>query len=185
VRGALLALVGALALSACGGETVTVTTTETETRTETATETVTETETVAEAVGLPPAVAETHAALLAAADAGDYEALRPLLPESGFSYTFGLPGQGGPIAYWQRLEDESGESPIEILGRLLRMPYTLSGGMYVWPFAYDKQQEELTDHEREILGELADDYSGAGSGYLGWRAGIEPDGTWRFFIAGD
>ena len=65
------------------------------------------------------------------------------------------------------------------------MPYTLSGGTYVWPFAYDKTQEELTAHEREILGDLADDYSGAGSGYLGWRAGIEPDGTWRFFIAGD
>jgi hypothetical protein len=185
VRSALLALAGALALSACGGETVTVTTTETETRTETATETVTQTETVAEQVGLPPPVAETHAALLAAADAGDYEALRPLLPRSGFSYTFGLPAEGGPIAYWQRLEDESGESPIEILSRLLRMPYTLSGGMYVWPFAYDKQEDELTDHEREILGDLADDYSGAGSGYLGWRAGIEPDGTWRFFIAGD
>ena len=36
----------------------------------------------------------------------------------------------------------------------------------------------------ELLGDLAF-YTGAGSGYLGWRAGIEPDGTWRFFIAGD
>ena len=45
-------------------------------------------------------------------------------------------------------------------------------------------EEELTDYERELLGDLSV-YSGAGSGYLGWRAGIEPDGTWRFFIAGD
>jgi hypothetical protein len=25
----------------------------------------------------------------------------------------------------------------------------------------------------------------AGGGYLGWRTGIEPDGTWAFFVAGD
>ena len=25
----------------------------------------------------------------------------------------------------------------------------------------------------------------AGSGYLGWRAGIAPAGTWVFFVAGD
>jgi hypothetical protein len=23
------------------------------------------------------------------------------------------------------------------------------------------------------------------SGYFGWRIGIEPDGTWAFFVAGD
>jgi hypothetical protein len=179
----LLALAAALALAGCaGGDTETVSVTQTET--ETATETETVTETVAEPVGLPPEVAETHAALLAAAESGDYEALRPLIPDDGFSYTFGLPSEGGPIEYWQQVEADSGESPIEILARILRLPYTLSAGRYVWPFAYDKSEDELTDYERELLGDLAF-YSGAGSGYLGWRAGIEPDGTWRFFIAGD
>jgi hypothetical protein len=177
----LLALAGALALAGCaGGGTDTVSVTET--RVETETQAVTET-LAGEPVGLPPEVAETHAALLAAAESGDYEALRPFIPDE-FSYTFGLPPEGGPIEYWQQVEAESGESPIEILARLLRLPYTLSAGTYVWPFAYDKQEDELTDYERELLGDLAV-YSGAGSGYLGWRAGIEPDGTWRFFIAGD
>jgi hypothetical protein len=190
VARALLVLAGALVLAVAargGEETVTVTQSETttETETETATETVTQTETVAEPVGLPPAVAETHAALLEAAESGDYEALRPLLPDSGFSYTFGGEVPGGPIDYWQNVERQSGERPIEILARILRLPYTVSGGRYVWPFAYDKQEDELTAHERELLGDLANLYSGAGSGYLGWRAGIEPDGTWRFFIAGD
>ncbi|MGH3022271.1 MAG: hypothetical protein ACRDNI_01315 [Gaiellaceae bacterium] len=179
---ALLVLAGTLAVAGCGGsETVTVT----ESETGTVTETVTETQTVAEPVGLPPAVAETHAALLEAAESGDYEALRPLLPESGFSYTFGGGAPGGPIEYWQQVEAQTGDRPIEILARILRLPYTLSGGMYIWPFAYDKQEDELTAHERELLGDLANSYTGAGSGYLGWRAGIEPDGTWRFFIAGD
>jgi hypothetical protein len=175
----LVALVGALVLVGCAGdgtETVSVT----ETRTETETQAVTET--VAEAVGLAPAVAETHAALLQAAESGDYEALRPFIPDE-FSYTYGLPAEGGPIPYWQQVEAESGESPIQILARILALPYTLSAGTYVWPFAYDKQEAELTDYERELLGDLADSF--LDSGYLGWRAGIEPDGTWRFFIAGD
>ncbi|MGH2995081.1 MAG: hypothetical protein ACRDON_00875 [Gaiellaceae bacterium] len=178
----LLALAGVLTLAACGG-TETVTTTRTVT--ETTTETITETETVVEpaAVGLSEPVADTHAALLEAAESGDYEALRPLIPAQ-FSYTFGGPVQGGPIAFWKRVEQESGERPIEILARILRMPYTLSRGTYVWPFAYDKQADELTDHEREILGDLAETFL-PDTGYLGWRAGIEPDGTWSFFIAGD
>lgn len=181
----------ALLLVGCAGsgdrEATTVTDTATvtaEAETVTVSETVTETETVANqtAVGLPEPVAETHAALLSAAEAGDYEALRPLLP-SEFSYTFGGPFRGGPIAYWRRVEAESGERPIRILARILRMPYTLSRGTYVWPFAYDKQPNELSAYERRLLGDLAT--FGAGSGYLGWRTGIEPDGTWAFFIAGD
>jgi len=178
-------------LAGCAGtetesETVARTVTETAMLTETETETLTETqtETVAGApTGLPPAVAETHAALLEAAEAGDYEALRPLVPAQ-FSYTFGAPDEGGPIAYWQEVEEGGGESPVAMLARILRMPYTLSRGTYVWPFAYDLQAQELTAHERRLLGDLADDF-GAGSGYLGWRTGIAPDGTWRFFIAGD
>jgi hypothetical protein len=176
----LVVLGGALALAACGGtETVTVTTTEAVTMTQTATETVVE----AQVIGLPEPVDATHTALLEATRLNDYGALRPLLPEE-FSYTFGGPVEGGPIVYWELVERESGERPIEILGRILEMPYTLSRGTYVWPFAYDKQPDELTPYERELLGDLADAF-GAGSGYLGWRAGIEPDGTWRFFIAGD
>ena len=96
----------------------------------------------------------------------------------------GVPVEGGPIAYWQQIEAGGGESPIAILDRVLSLPYTLSRGTYVWPFAYDKQPDELTAYERRILGDFADDF-GAGSGYLGWRAGIERDGTWSFFIAGD
>ncbi len=184
-----LAAIVALFAAACGdgGERAT-TVTEAETVTvEAEAETVTVTEPDAggeqRPPGLPMRVAETHAALLRAADSGDYEELRPLLP-SQFSYTFGGPVEGGPIAYWRRVEAESGERPIEILARILRMPYTLSRGTYVWPFAHDKQPDELSAHERELLGDLADSF-GAGSGYLGWRAGIEPDGTWSFFIAGD
>ena len=157
----------------------------TTTRAVTETATVTRTETVVNTtvVGLPKAVARTHTAVLEAARSGDYEALRPLIPDR-FSFTFGSAFEGDPIGYWGFVEEQSGERPIAVLARILALPYTLYRGTYVWPFAYDKQPDELTGHERKLLGDLSDDF-GAGSGYLGWRAGIEPDGTWSFFIAGD
>jgi hypothetical protein len=148
----------------------------------TETETVTETQTVTETISaspLPPAVEDKRAAILAAAEAGDYEALRPLIGPQ-FSYSFGGPFEGGPIAYWQSLE----EDPLPILARILELPPTLSTGIYTWPFAYSVPENELTEYERSLLGDLADDY-GEGVGYLGWRAGIRPNGDWVYFIAGD
>lgn len=161
-----------------GEETVTVTSTET--RTETSTETT--------PLGLPDPVAETRAALLAAAQANDYEALRPLIPESGFEYTFGGPVEGGPVAYWQELERTSGTSPLDTLETILELPYVLSRGFYVWPWAYVVEDaSELSAHERELLAPLGplETLVLPGTGYLGWRTGIAPDGTWTYFVAGD
>lgn len=136
--------------------------------------------------GLPAEVLETHTALREAAESGDYEKLRPLIPATGFSYTFGEPTADGPIGYWQRLETP--RPAIEILAEILQLPYTLSRGYYVWPFAYDVASvDDLSPHERELLEPLGplDTLFVPGTGYLGWRAGIAPDGTWTFFVAGD
>ena len=127
-------------------------------------------------------------ALLTAAEAGDYEALRPLIPESGFEYTFGGPVEGGAIAFWQELERRTGERPLEALATILEMPYVLSRGYYVWPWAYTvANRADLSEHERELLAPLGtpEELVLDGTGYLGWRAGFEPDGTWAFFVAGD
>lgn len=135
---------------------------------------------------LPRNVEQTRSALLAAAESGDYEELRPLIPATGFEYTFGGPVEGGPIAYWQRAESRT--PPIDVLAEILDMPYTLSRGYYVWPFAYDVASiEDLSPHERKLLEPLGplDALFVPGTGYLGWRAGIAPDGTWAFFVAGD
>jgi hypothetical protein len=138
--------------------------------------------------GLPPAVEETRAAVLAAAESGDYEALRELVPADGFEYTFGGPVEGGPIAYWQELEATTDERPLEALAAILRMPYVLSRGYYVWPWAYTvESRADLSEHEQELLAPLGtpEELVVDGTGYLGWRAGFEPDGTWAFFVAGD
>jgi hypothetical protein len=185
-----LLIVGAVLLLAGGGVAgwfAARETDEAETVTETTTATTTETAEPAE-TGLPTAVEKTRTDLLAAAESGDYEKLRPLVPATGFEYTFGGPVEGGAIAYWQELERTSVERPLENLAEVLRMPYTLSRGIYVWPFAYDiAEPDEITAHERELLQPLGplDTLFVPGTGYLGWRAGIEPDGTWVFFVAGD
>jgi hypothetical protein len=142
---------------------------------------------VASIATLPLPVWETREALVEAAESGDYEALRPLLPAT-FRYTFGSPVEGGPIAYWQELERTTDARPLETLAEILRMPYVLSRGLYVWPWAYTVESAaDLSAHERELLAPLGplSTLFPPGTGYLGWRAGIEPDGDWTFFVAGD
>ena len=149
--------------------------------------TVVETVTDTSASGLPAAVEETRRAIVAAAEAGDYEALRPLISESRFQYTFGGPVAGGAIAYWQELE-RAGERPLETLATILELPYVLSRGYYVWPFAYTLTGvDDMTEHERALLAPLGDidTLIIPDTGYLGWRTGISPDGSWTFFVAGD
>jgi hypothetical protein len=153
--------------------------TETVTRTETATQT----ETVV--VGLPEAVAAKRLAILEAARSRDADAVAALAADQ-FSYTFGGPVEGGPAAYWRELE-ANGEQPLEALAAILELPDTLANGIYVWPFVYDKTEDQVTDYERELLSTLPADAATfvPGGGYLGWRAGIEPDGDWIFFVSGD
>jgi hypothetical protein len=186
-----LIVLGAVVLLAGGGAAGWFVAEETRgevTTTETTTATATKTVTEEIAIGLPEPVADAHARLLEAAESGDYKELEPLIPSTGFEYTFGGPVEGGPIAYWQELERSTVERPLENLEAALKMPYTLSRGIYVWPFAYDVESvEDLTAHERELLAPLGplDTLFVEGTGYLGWRAGIDPEGNWVFFVAGD
>jgi hypothetical protein len=183
LRAALLVAVGLAGIAAGGAAGYLLGEDDAETITVTTSTTLTD----ATASGLPAAVEETRAALLEAAESGSYEALRPFLRDA-FSYTFGGPVEGGPIAYWQELERTTDERPLEKLAAALRLPYVLSRGYYVWPWTYTVEEvSDLSAHERALLvplGEL-DTMFVPGTGYLGWRAGIAPDGTWTFFLAGD
>jgi hypothetical protein len=154
-----------------------VTTTVTDVRT--TTQTVTTTAETA-AAGLPAEVERTRAAIHEAAKARDFVALAKLIPDA-FRYTFGDPFEGGAIAYWQNLEPK--DDPFGTLARITELPYTLTQGYYVWPFAYDKTPDELGEYGRQILGDLKDAY--VGDSYYGWRAGIAPDGTWQYYVRGD
>jgi hypothetical protein len=144
-----------------------------------------EPEKAAAAEAPPDAVERKRAAILAAAQVSDYDGLAELADPNQFEYTFGGAVSGGPAAYWRQAE-EAGETPTpaKALAAILGMPYTLSSGIYVWPFAYDKTEDELSSYERRLLTPLGQGGAFA-DGYLGWRAGIRPDGRWVFFVAGD
>jgi hypothetical protein len=137
----------------------------------------------------PAPVQRTRDQLLDAAAANDYDALAALIPESGFTYTYGGPYPGGPTAYWKQAAQEGDPAPITALKEILGMPYTKVGDNYVWPFAYDRNPASLTDAELDMLSRVAsaqeiEQWRQSGH-YLGWRAGIRSDGTWIFFVAGD
>jgi hypothetical protein len=134
------------------------------------------------AAGLPAAVERSRAAIHDAAAAADYDALEELVRSDGFTYSYGAPAEGGAVGYWRKLESQ-GERPLGTLARILELPYSLRQGLYVWPFAYGLPRAEMTPYERELLGPLARSYGR--EDYYGWRAGIRPDGTWQFFVAGD
>lgn len=155
---------------------------------ETTTVTVTRTKTDAvsgSASGLPGAVDAKRAAILRAAEAKDYEGLARLADRAAFTYTFGSPVPGGPAAYWRKAE-QRGEQPLEALAAVIKLPYALSRGIYVWPFAYVKRPNEITRYGRTLLNKIPPAGRAVGpQGYLGWRAGILPDGRWIYFVSGD
>jgi hypothetical protein len=110
------------------------------------------------------------------------------VPET-LRYTFGGPVEGGAVAYWKRLERTTEERPLETLAEILRMPYTLHHGLYVWPFAFATPPADLTSYELELLEPIADRQDVRAwksfGGYVGWRAGFSPEGEWLYYLAGD
>jgi hypothetical protein len=138
---------------------------------------------------LPAVVARKRVEILQTLKGRRFEELADLIPKGGFTYTYGEPFEGGPIAYWTELSKT--EAPLEKLEAVLQLPYTKVGDEYIWPFAYDRDPASLTPGAREqliasgLVTEKQLDQMAELGHYLGWRAGIRSDGTWLFFVAGD
>jgi hypothetical protein len=142
-------------------------------------------------LGLPARVARKRAEIWRAAKSGDYEDVADLVDPKGFEYTFGGPVPGGPAAYWRRVDQTTKERPIETLAAILELPYVHQPehNLYVWPFAFTRKASTLSPEEREQLAEaIGEDglraYEQLGD-YLGYRAGIDSNGNWVFYVAGD
>ena len=174
----------------------------------TVTETVIETETVAEGPQvdcstsgvrltlpeqeLPAAVAEVRQRVFDAAVACDYETLEEIALERGEGFTYSYGDASSAAAYWREVEEAGAETPLPMraLATILTMPYTRNeAGSYAWPTAYS---ENPTDEAWEALvvsglytREEVDAMRTGGTGYLGYRTAITPDGDWQFFVAGD
>jgi len=138
---------------------------------------------------LPSAVADTRDAVIAAAAACDLDALVSLAGEP-FTTSFGGGGAEG-LRSWE----EQGQGELGTLLRLLAMTYGTieledGGQIFVWPAAATYESwEQIPDEQLAELGTLYGDeeleqLSGFGA-YAGWRTGINHDGNWMYFVAGD
>jgi hypothetical protein len=140
------------------------------------------------APALPSPVARTRDAIIAAAHNRDFETLRALIPEEGFTFSFG--GDTDPIAYWRRLENRAHVPVIgDILPMVLGTVPARKQGTYIWPAPAAEDPADWDEGDLEVLRLLHPDedvrmFQEAGL-YTGWRAGIDRDGTWVFFVSGD
>lgn len=145
---------------------------------------------------LPEPVRRMRALIMEACASGDLEALRPLIGPgpNGTQLSFGGPVDD-PIAYLQDVSgDGGGQEILAILLEVLDAGFVhLEPGtpneIYVWPYFFAMPLEGLTPPQRVELFKIvtAGDYEDMKNfgGYNFYRVGINPDGRWLFFVAGD
>ncbi|MFW2382518.1 MAG: hypothetical protein ACN4GZ_12225 [Acidimicrobiales bacterium] len=127
----------------------------------------------------------TFDAITAALAACDWDTLDELTPPT-FMASF---GGGDPIELWQ--SSEASDEPILaiLLAHLSVQPGFDHGGFASWPRAAGEFWEDVTpEMQAELLdlGYTRDDFeSYAEIGYIGYRTGIDADGTWMYYVAGD
>lgn len=136
--------------------------------------------------GLPGPVARTRTAILEAAEASEYDRLRPVLDPDVFlsDYGFGT----DPTRRWQAL----GQRPLEMMNVVLQMDFvvreTNEGTLYQWPsYGPDSSADDLSVRDRELFSTImaSDQLENLvlpEIGYTAPRLGILADGTWWFFI---
>ncbi|MDM7850555.1 hypothetical protein [Pseudochrobactrum kiredjianiae] len=146
---------------------------------------------------LPQAVQDTRKKILDIAKAGKIDALKPLLGDGGETSPLLSLGEydGTPLEFLKSLSgDSNGQELLAILVDLLESGYAhLDAGtpseVYVWPYFFAYPLDKLDDRQMVELYQLitAGDYEemkGVGA-YIFYRLGITPDGSWKFFVAGD
>lgn len=144
---------------------------------------------------LPSPVLKTRNALLQAARSGDLEKLRPILEASENTPIVSFGAEEDAIDYWK-------DSSVDGTGRdiLAEMIKVFSSGfvhinagtaddLYIWPYHFVYPIDKLSaEQEVELYllipAQHRDDMIEAG-GYIGFRAGIAPNGSLVFFVAGD
>ena len=144
---------------------------------------------------LPEPVRQTRERIIAAARTGSIEALRPLIGSGKTMTDFGGDADTDPIDFLKSLSgDDDGREVLAILIDILDSGYVhLNAGtpneIYAWPYFFAYPLDKLTPRQMVELFRIMtagdfDDMKSYGA-YIFYRAGIAPDGTWRFFIAGE
>jgi hypothetical protein len=135
---------------------------------------------------LPDPVGQTRAAILAAASAGDYDALGQVVDPEVFLSDAGFGVD--PVPHWR----DQGAGPLEAMAALLAMTHTVretnEGTLFQWPrFTADSDPDDMSAAERDaltmLLGERGLERAfQSETGYIAPRLGILDDGTWWSFV---
>jgi hypothetical protein len=146
---------------------------------------------------LPDAVRATHDKIVAAAKTGNIDNLTALIGSGEDVTQFSLTDdeQANPLAFLKSLSgDEGGQEILAILLEIMDAGYVhLDAGtpqeLYVWPYFFAIPLEKLDATQRVELFKIVtsgdvEDMKSFGT-YIFYRAGISPDGKWRFFLAGE
>jgi len=142
---------------------------------------------------LPTPVRRLREQIIAAATTGDPEALRPIIDANGEPPQLGSAEVDDPIAYLKSQSgDAEGREILAIIIEVFDAGYVhvdvgTPDEMYVWPYFARYPVDALTPPQLVELFKLvyAGDYEDmlAYGLYTSYRAGIAPDGTWRYFLA--
>jgi hypothetical protein len=138
---------------------------------------------------LPSAALATRDAIVAAAEARDYDTLEALIDPDHFSYNFD--DGSNPVPEWRK-----DPAVLDTLATILRLPSTRAEGtpdigtIVVWPSLVDADLADPTGDEQVMLEMLGitdkdvEDMLDAFGGYVGPRTGIAEDGTWLYYTIG-
>ena len=145
---------------------------------------------------LPAPVRRLRDQLVAAAKSGDIERLRPIFEANETPPIITLGDRPkDPIAFWKEASgDGEGREILAILLDILDAGYVHTDAgtpreLYVWPYFYRYPIDKLTPGQivellRIVTGPDFNQMKEMG-GYVFYRLGIGPDGTWHFFVAGE
>jgi hypothetical protein len=144
---------------------------------------------------LPLPVKRLREQIIEAASTGDPEKLRTIIEAQSEPPDFGPSETGDPIGYLKlQSGDADGREILAILIEVLEAGYVhVDAGtpdeVYLWPYFARYPIDQLTPPQLVQLFKLvyAGDYEDmlANGVYDYFRAGISPDGEWKFFNAGD
>lgn len=130
----------------------------------------------------------TAAFLLDAAVRCDEQLLFTAATESDTTFFFGSATFDGVFGLPEDADQDP--APWEALARLLNGTTPVEAdGVWAWPAAFSADAgasawQELVDSGLYSQAQV-EQLRSAPDGYLGWRVGIDSDGTWLFFTAGD
>ena len=138
--------------------------------------------------GLPPKVEAKRQAIYQASISRDYDRLAE---EAGddLNYSFGGAYEGGFVGYLKLAEENERLSAFDIIPTILRLPYAEKDGLYTWPSVFTIEPSKWTPEDIAMMktfltDEQIEDFREFG-GYIYYRLGIDSEGNWKFYLAGD